>query len=143
MNFSEAAQDKAQILIGLNCSVGIGQVRISTAKRLENSGYQPKTKMGYKWRFHRGKRVKIAISRDRKIYDKLVKDEYCIDYAAAELKYQINRWKGSYKKIANDVAILGTLYNIGNVRPPRANPKPNSFGLTARKELEHVKKLLK
>ena len=43
VTYTENIEDAAQAFLGANCSVGIAQVRISTAKKIEDAGYIEKT----------------------------------------------------------------------------------------------------
>ena len=101
-------------------SIGVAQVKVSTAEKMENLGYMPKTE-GYK---ANGR----IISRQEAIADKLMDDAQCIRYAAAYLRYHQDEWKESYPEIDGRTGILATLFNLGERNPPHANPKPNDFG---------------
>ena len=63
-------------------------------------------------------------------------------YAAAYLKYFQDRWEEQYPEIDGRTAILATLYNQGEKRPPHANPEPNDFGKFARNNYWYVKELM-
>ena len=73
---------------------------------------------------------------------KLSDDRTNIEYAAAYLKYYQDRWKEAYPEIDGRTAILATLYNQGEIKPPHANPEPNPFGIFARDNYYHVRDLL-
>ena len=63
-------------------------------------------------------------------------------YAAAYLKYFQDRWKKYYPIIDGSTAVLATLYNQGEIKPPHSNPVPREFGNFARANYEKVKKIL-
>ena len=117
-------------------SVGISQVRISTAKMLEDAGYMPKTE-SYKIYANR-----IVVSREEAIADKLMDNKTNVRYAAAYLAYWQDKWKDVYPEINKRTEILATLYNQGEVNPPHANPKPSPFGEYAKSVYNHLRGLL-
>ena len=125
------------ILYFFDTSVGIGQVRISTAKMLEDYGYISKSLPYYNvytpW---------VYISREKIILGKLLNDKSNIRYVAAYLKYFQDRWVEEYPTISIDVGVLATLYNQGEKNPPHKNPKPNEFGYFAQKKYFHVKQII-
>lgn len=94
--------------LGQDVSLGLGQVKISTAEELETLGYVP------------------DVEKDDTI-NNLKADDTNIQYVTAYLKYHMDQWDGQFPNIENSPEILGTLYNIGS-REPHANPKPNDFG---------------
>lgn len=97
---------------GINTSVGIGQVRIGTAKMLEKKGYVKITKRGKDhyifniYVLHPGKK-------NKDVYNRLMWSSINIVYVAAYLKYMQDVWRKNYEKIASSPDILGTLYNTG------------------------------
>ena len=94
---------------GVNTSVGLGQVRMSTAEFLEEQGYMPKTNasdagrdipyIGY---------VHGTTTMDRE--KRLENDRVNIMYVAAYIRYFQDIWKDQFPSIANRPDILGTLY---------------------------------
>jgi len=102
--------------IGIDTSNGTGQVKISTAKFLEDKGYMDRTK------------GTVFSSRNEKILIKLWDDEINVNYTTAYLKYFQDTWQAAYPNISNDPAILGSLYNLGHSKTPHANPQSNWFG---------------
>ena len=113
----------------LDTSVGIGQVKISAVKFLEDNGYVPKITEtismggGYALTPHQQRYVRLAI------------DSNNIEYVAAYLKYFQDTWENAYPNIKNNAGVLGTLYNngpydsSGKLRTPHANPQPSpGFG---------------
>ena len=118
----------------IDTSVGIAQVRMSTAESVENDGYMERTEMLYNW-------MGIIVTEHQIRCAKLSDNETNVRYAAAYLKQLTKAWEPSYKSIAKDPAILGTLYNIG-VGTPHKNPEPNDFGRFVRDHYDRMKKLL-
>lgn len=121
----------------LDVSLGIGQVRISTATKIEDAGYMSKT-VYYEW--HGNSRVN---NRRAGIINKLQSDKENVRYAAAYLSYFQDLWKDSYPEIDGRTAILATLYNLGEEQTsPNANPQPNNFGTFARDNYYYMRRLL-
>ena len=117
-------------------SIGVSQVKVSTAKILEDSGYIEKTEA----LVINGREI---LSREEEIVMKLEDDRDNIRYAAAYLEYFQDRWENFYTGISGDVGVLATLYNQGEISPPHSNPKPNPFGKAAEENYDYVKSLLK
>ena len=104
----------------LDTSVGLGQVRISTARMLEDEGYIKKTESCWVGIFY--------YSRDYVILTKLKNPKLNILYVAAYLQYWQDQWKETMD-ISDNPEILATLYNLGdNANAPNNSPRPNSFG---------------
>lgn len=121
----------------LDTSIGIGQVKLSTARNLEDNGYLPKTE-GVSYVY-----MNYKITRDEKIVEKLSDPETNVLYVAAELKYRQDLWKDQYPMIDGDSAILGTLYNLGDYsKKPNASPKPSPFGSEVKKNYHQMRTLL-
>lgn len=142
------------VMTGLDTSIGIGQVKVSTAKLLEDEGYVERTE-GRKWY----ECLISGMSRRNKIIKKLGDDKENIHYVAAYLGRQIDVWQEEYPEISEDISILRTTYNleheirgkgimgyifgIGNKpRIPHSNPQPNSFGLKVEKNYDLMGELL-
>ena len=125
---------------GINTSVGIGQVRIGTAKMLEKKGYVKITKRGKDhyifniYVLHPGKK-------NKDVYNRLMWSSINIVYVAAYLKYMQDVWRKNYEKIASSPDILGTLYNTGKT-DAHSNPKANSFGKYVKKSQKRLRKWL-
>ena len=135
-------------------SIGIGQVRVSTAKLLEDSGYIAKTEYlsstsnywttivtwsvpGY------SDGTVVADSREEAIAHRLTSESENVNYVAAYLAYWQDRWRNAYPDIDGHSDILGTLYNLGkNANAPNGNPRPNDFGVQVKKEYFYMKDLL-
>ena len=98
-------------LFFMDTSVGVGQVKISTAKLLAANGYiQP-----------------LESISNLQLAQKLQNDTvFNIQCAAAYLSYLDTYWDAAYD-VSADPAIWGTLYNMGALTPQN-NPKPNWFG---------------
>jgi len=121
----------------LDTSIGIGQVKVSTARMLEDIGYVSVTRP-YKIYANR-----ITISREEAIADKLMDNEKNIFYVAAYLKYWQDKWADVYPEIAGRSAILGTLYNLGDrANAPNPNPNSNPFGDIVKKNYHCMQELL-
>lgn len=96
------------VQLGNDPSLGLGQVKLTTAKRLEKSGY-------------------IRPAMDQRQRAKRLLDPYFnIRYVAAELAYQRNRWGNYLSNVKiNDKQYAGvwaTTYNLGNGSTPHDNP---------------------
>ena len=151
VTYTEGGEDFIQSVLNMNCSVGLAQVRISTAKKVEDAGYISKT---YEIRIKTyvltnpftGEKMyhTHVISRESNIYTNLTDDKTNIRYAAAYLAYIQDLWKSSYPEIDGRTAILATLYNIGEAGSigVHKNPKSNSFGDYAKDNYHYMKELL-
>lgn len=110
----------------LNVSLGLGQMRISTARKVENNGYLPITHYS-EW--HGNNSVE---NRDAGIAIKLLNAQENAKYVAGYLAYIIDLWEQEYPYISCDADVLATLYNIGemgsNNGGPHPNPGSNEFG---------------
>ena len=151
VTYTEKIEDAAQAILGLDCSVGIAQVRISTAEKVENNGYISKTTntIASKYMYTIpiiGKQVYSTdvISRKDNIYNKLKDNETCVRYAAAYIAMIQDIWKDAYSEIDGRTAIIATLYNVGEngKKGPNANPKSNEFGDFAKENYYYMKELL-
>lgn len=124
----------------LDVSLGLGQIRISTAKRIEDKGYMPITHFE-EW--HGNNSVE---NRDAGIANKLLNYQENAKYVAAYLKYIIDLWKDAYPCIQCDYDVLATLYNIGemgkNSEGPHPNPGSNAFGRFASDHRQILQDLL-
>ena len=117
----------------VDTSVGIAQVKMSTAKSVEEAGLMESIDAevyGF-----------VVISHHKLRYVRLCDNKTNIRYAAAYLKQLTDAWKPFYKTIAKSPAILGTLYNIG-VGTPHSNPRSNKFGDRVAEEYNKMKELL-
>ena len=153
VTYTENIEDAAQAFLGANCSVGIAQVRISTAKRIEDAGYIEKTTetkvVTYLFTIPIKNEPVYStdlISRDSNLYSKLKNDEVNIRYAAAYLALIQDLWKEAYPEIDGRTAILATLYNIGEYGGSKginSNPESNPFGDFAKESYSDMCKILR
>jgi RHS repeat-associated protein len=128
---------------GVNTSKGIGQVRMSTAKKLEDAGYVKKTKaIDGGWNipgigFIHGTETMARAKR-------LQNNNENIRYVTAYLAYIQDIWKDAYTDIYEDAAILGTLYNIGKYgsHGPNSNPQSTPFGDYVEEHYNYMRELL-
>ncbi len=135
-------------------SIGIGQVKVSTARMLEDEGYIQKTALSNVYdEWHGNNFVQREVwyapaygyvegTRDKAIAYQLTVESENINYVAAYLRYFQDRWKDVYPEIDGRTAVLATLYNQGEIRSPHSNPEPNPFGIDAKKEYYYMRKLL-
>jgi len=111
----------------VDTSVGVGQVRISTAKFIEEEGYMPETK---------------GQCQSSKITWKLGNKEGNIRYVAAYIKYFIDLWSEVYPEITQRPDIIATLFNVGHQKTsPNANPESNEFGDYAEIAYNYLKRI--
>jgi hypothetical protein len=133
VNFVDYLTDYIGGVMHINTSVGIGQVRVETAKALEKVYPQLKSKEEY------------HINYDAIVTARLSDPFTNIRYVAAKIKFSADRWKDDGFDISNMSDILGTLYNLEDVNnplPPRPNPEANSFGLGVQENYEKIRKLM-
>ncbi len=135
VNWIDSLTDRA--LYFFDTSVGVGQVKISTARMLEDMGYMEVTRP-YKIYGNR-----MEVSRDEAIADKLLDNETNINYIAAYLKYWQDQWEAVYPQISGSPDILGTLYNVGvEANAPNTNPQTNPFGYSVGENYNYMRELL-
>jgi hypothetical protein len=121
----------------LDTSIGFGQVKVSTAKFLEDAGYMPATEA-----YFNPDCPDLYISRNLNIAAKLLDDTENIRYVAAYLAYWQDTWS-SVIDISQRTDILATLYNLGtNAKSPNHNPSPNAFGEFAAAQYALMEELL-
>ena len=136
VNFVDTLTDYIGGLLHVNTSIGIGQVRVETARSLENifPVLNPLDKKNDPWADSNTVRVER------------LKDPWTnIRYVAAKIKFDLDRWNSAGIDISNRPEIIGTLYNIEDVdKPikPNVNAKPNDFGIEVRENYNRVKELL-
>lgn len=136
-------------------SIGIGQVKVSTAKMLEDNGYIQKTEYVGDERVWAGiwsyytevwnapAYGRVRGSREKAIAHRLTVESENVNYVAAYLAYWQDRWRDEYPEIDGRTAVLATLYNLGeNADSPNPSPKPNPFGIQAKKEYHYMRQLL-
>jgi len=126
----------------LDTSLGVGQVKMSTAKLLEDEGYVSKASAS-----EGGWNIPIigfihgteTMAREKRLEN----DQQNIIYVAADLKYWQNMWEDEYPQISEDPAILGTLYNLGTrANAPNPNPQSNPFGEYVEENYDYMGDLL-
>ena len=127
---------------GIDTSIGVGQVKISTAKFVEEEGYMPAVSAK-----HGGWQILLIgfiHGTEQMAREKTLEDpETNIKYVAAYLKYFLDLWENVYPDIYTRTDILATLYNLGhNKTHPHSNPEPNPFGEFAEENYSYVLKLL-
>lgn len=133
--------------LGVNVSLGIGQVRLSTASMLEEKGYMPRMESETKYLLRSnaagGDAIMIDVEASLRA-NALMDDETNIMYVAAYLSYIQDLWKDEYPEIDGKSDILGTLYNIGEYGSSGINstPQSNSFGDTVKENYYKMQKLL-
>ncbi len=141
-------------LYSADTSIGIGQVKVSTAKMLEDNGYIQKTEYSHSFSAVSGHipyEVQVWYapaygyvtgSREKAIAHRLTVESENINYVAAYLRYFQDRWKDVYPEIDGRTAILATLYNQDELFLPHNNPQPNDFGIDAKNEYYYMRQLL-
>lgn len=65
-----------------------------------------------------------------------------VNYVAAYLAYFQDRWRDQYPEIDGRTAVLATLFNQDENKPPHPNPEPNPFSIQAKKEYSYMRQLL-
>lgn len=137
-------------MLGIDTSIGIAQVKISTAKLMEQKGYVKPIEFAgmnmltgeLQWKIP-GVPGFISGTEQEVMAIRLSDKKDSIMYAAAYLKYIQDSWKGEYSRIDGDTAIAATLYNKGfKEDDPHGDPGPNDFGRYARANYYYVESLL-
>ena len=128
---------------GIDVSLGIGQVRISTAKKVESKGYMPRIIVD-DFGISNGEESIIVNQENNMRARALMNDKTNIMYVAAYLRYIQDIWKNKYPQISGKSDILGTLYNIGEYgkNGVNSNPQSNDFGKTVKKNYGKMQGLL-
>lgn len=119
-------------IIGTNTSIGIGQVKVSTAQKLENRWYITRITK---------KEIQEAGSEQKARVARLVNNSWNINYVAAYLKNLQDIRKGKFPSINKRPDILATLYNIGK-EEAHSNPQPNDYGRAVQASYSHMKRLM-
>ena len=127
-------------LFDVDMSVGIGQVRISTAIFLEEQGYVDEIFEGINITVPTAGTFERAVAIAR--YNNLVQNEINIKHVAAYLRYFIDAWSEEFPEIASRGDILCSLYNLGHNKPIHSNPQSNEFGKYASENLDLIWVLL-
>lgn len=136
VNFIDTLTDYVGGLLHINTSIGIGQVRVQTAKLLEDiyPTLNPLDKKNDPWADSNTVRVER------------LKDPWTnIRYVAAKIKFDQDRWNNAGLDLKDRPEILGTLYNIENINnpiEPSTGAESNNFGIGVKENYGKVKKLL-
>ena len=118
-------------LFFFDTSLGVGQVKVSTAIMLEDSGYIENTSNSFPFSRKLGIAAKLEYQ-----------PEYNITCVGAYLAYWQDVWKDT-NDISKSPAILATLYNLGKrANLPNNNPRANGFGRYIASNYFYVKSLL-
>lgn len=116
----------------IDMSIGLGQVRMSTAKYLEDQGYVTPVEIQTNENNEFSPYLLMVhsnIDRESLIRGtRLENDTWNINYVAAYIKALEDLWKKDFPEISSSPDILGTLYNLGHEKKPNSTPKPNWFG---------------
>ena len=123
--------------LNLDASIGVSQVKVSTAKVVEDVGLYTND-IASAWGIDR-------IDDDDRINrcDRLTHNRTNIFYAGGYLRYIINLWKTEFPAINYRTDILATVYNLGERQTtPNPTPKANSFGNFANENYELMRYLL-
>lgn len=135
VNFIDSLADYIGGLFHLNTSIGIGQVRVNTARDLEEA--YPALDPGVE-ELWPGEETFVRVER--------LKDPRTnIRFVAAKLHFSKARWEQAGFDIGGKQEVLGTLYNIeevGSPITPHAHPEANDFGRGVLKNYDKVKALL-
>ena len=97
----------------IDMSVGLGQIRLSTAKFLEEKGYVPKTSAeegGWNIPFIGFVHGTETMAREKRLEN----DSWNIIYAAAYIRALSDIWREDFPEIDSRPDILGSLYNLGH-----------------------------
>lgn len=117
----------------LDTSIGLGQVRISTAKFVEDKGYVPKCKAsdgGWDIPFFGHLNGTVNMSREKRLEN----NEWNSIYVAAYLTYFWDIWKNDFPTLRDRPDIWASLYNLGHEKThPHPKPESNKFGRHAEK----------
>lgn len=136
VNFIDTLTDYIGGMLLVNTSIGIGQIRVRTAKLLEDIYpiLNPLDKDSDPWADSNLVRVER------------LKDPWTnIKYVAAKIKFDQDRWDGAGLSLKDRPEIAGTLYNIEDIKnpiKPSANAEPNDFGIGVKENYGKIKELL-
>lgn len=138
--------------VGFDTSLGVSQIKLSTAKLVEDKGY-----IDIKDRDYEGFTDVNANDKTRLI-NRLYDDEINIVYAAAYLRYMLDVWEPLAPQVSSP-ELLSSLYNLGHVRRgdgplgyifgignkprlPHENPEPSVFGNRVKENYNRMGELL-
>ena len=111
----------------IDMSVGLGQVRLSTAEFLEENGYVSETSAeegGWYIPLIGFVHGTETMAREKRLED----DFLNIMYVAAYIKALEDLWSKEFPEIGTRPDILGSLYNLGHEKTPHDAPQANWFG---------------
>lgn len=132
-NWVDVVTDDFAGFYGVNTSVGLGQVRIKTAKFIEEQGYiekAQKTDNGWYIPFIGFVHGTENMAREQRLEN----NEWNTMYVSAYLRYFIDTWENDFPEINIRTDILASLYNIGHESTsPHSDPEANEFGVHADK----------
>ncbi|NQY74672.1 MAG: hypothetical protein HRT90_07910 [Candidatus Margulisbacteria bacterium] len=104
--------------IGIETSIGIGQIKAETARNLIKEGlYNPDPEN------EQLKPKNIHKISKAHLYSYLKEPVHSANLSAAKIRYDINRW-APFVDVSNLPNILGTLYSQGDI-PVHGNPMPD------------------
>ena len=98
MNFKDEFDTILVWGMGFDSSVGVSQVKVSTAKMLQEKGYMPESTTSI---FE----ILCGIRKNEKIAIELGENKINIQYAAAYIKYMKEEWAEVYPEIETDIGI--------------------------------------
>lgn len=135
VDFTDALTDYIGGLVGVNTSIGIGQVRVKTAEALERVYPQ----------LHPVAAGKEVVATNLTRVEFLKNPVMNIRYVAAKIAFEQERWSEAGFDMRNRPEILGTLYNIGSVEEPiepHSIPDANDFGKSVFENYNTIKRWL-
>jgi hypothetical protein len=111
----------AASFLGVNTSIGIGQVKTDTARDLMLADYyNPDTDVFLS-------KEKIKKATHRQIYEYIRQSKHNIFFAAARMRSLIDEWR-KFADLKQKPEITATLYSLKH-KNPHNNPQPNERGL--------------
>ena len=124
--------DGAAALWGVDTSIGLGQVKVSTAKKVEDRKY-------IEWITK--KEIQDAGWENRARVARLKNNHWNIKYVWAYLSNLQNIRKGKFPAISSRPDILATVYNNGK-EAAHPNPQPSDYGRDVNSLYWHMKQLI-
>jgi len=136
VNFVDTLTDYVGGLLHVNTSIGIGQVRVETARLLENvyPSLNPLDQNNDPWADSNTVRVER------------LKDPWTnARYVAAKIRFDKDKWNEAGFSLEKRHEIVGTLYNIEDIDSPikpSEQAELNDFGIGVKENYDKVGKLL-